>query len=455
MKRIGLLALAATVLSSCGIYKKYERPADLCVQAGYRDVAETAPEDSSLASMSWKELFKDPCLQRLIEKGLAGNSELLTAHLKVKEAEAVLQRNKLSFLPSAALSADGTLSSFDGSKATKAYSLAATASWEADIFGKVTNAKREAKAALEGSMAYGQAVRTKLIATIADGYYTLLMLDKQLAVNEENLKNWEVTIKTMELLKQAGEMNAAAVLQAQANQLALETAAWNTRQRIQEVENSLSTVLGVFPGTIKRGTLEKQQFPDSVALGVPIQLLAARPDVRQAEFELMRAFYAENAARAAFYPSLKLAGTAGWTNNLGSTIVDPAGLLLSAVGSLAQPLFSKGTNVANLEIAEARQKEAQIAFQQTLLKAGQEVNDALTQWQMANYRIALGISQVESLQKAVYKTELLMRHSSTNYLEVLTAQQSLLSAQLALAQSRFERIQGVIELYQALGGGGE
>lgn len=453
MKKIGLLMIAATLLSGCGIYNKYQRPTDLDLSMTYRDISMKERRTSSLGHLSWKELFKDTCLQSLVETGLANNTELQTARLRVKEAEAVLLNSKLSYLPSVSLSPEGSLGSFDGSKPTQTYSLAASASWEIDIFGKVTNAARAARAELEGSVAYSQAVRTGLIATIADSYYTLLMLDRQLAINEETLESWEKSIGAMELLKQAGESNDAAVLQARANRLALETTVWNTRQSIHEMENSLSTVLGMYPRKIERGTLDAQLFPDTVTAGVPLLLLGDRPDVRQAEQELARSFYATNSARAAFYPSLNLNGSAGWTNNSGVGIVNPGAMLLSAIGSLTQPLFNKGANIANLKVAKAQQEEARLAFQQALFNAGQEVNDALTQWQMADHRINLGKQQVETLQEAVRKTELLMRHSSTNYLEVLTARQTLLSAELTLTRNRFDKIQGVINLYHALGGG--
>lgn len=453
MKKIGLLMIAATLLSGCGIYNKYERPTDLDLSMTYRDIPMKERRTSSLGHLSWRELFKDTCLQSLIETGLANNTELNTARLRVKEAEAVLLNSKLSYLPSVFLSPEGSLSSFDASKTTQTYSLAASASWEIDIFGKVTNAARAARAELEGSVAYSQAVRTGLIATIADSYYTLLMLDRQLAINEETLECWEKSIGAMELLKQAGESNDAAVLQARANRLALETTVWNTRQSIHEMENSLSTVLGMYPQQIERGTLDAQLFPNTVTAGVPLLLLGDRPDVRQAEQELARSFYATNSARAAFYPSLSLNGSAGWTNNSGAGIVNPGAMLLSAIGSLTQPLFNKGANIANLKVAKAQQEEARLAFQQALFNAGQEVNDALTQWQMADHRINLGKQQVETLQEAVRKTELLMRYSSTNYLEVLTARQTLLSAELTLTQDRFDKIQGVINLYHALGGG--
>lgn len=185
---------------------------------------------------------------------------------------------------------------------------------------------------------------------------------------------------------------------------------------------------------------------------MPLQLLANRPDVRQAERNLAHSFYATNIARAAFYPTINLSGSAGWTNN-GGVVVNPAKWLLNAIGSLTQPLFNRGTNIANLRIAEARQEESKLLFRQTLLDAGKEVNNALTAWQTANGQIEIADSQVETLKEAVRKTELLMRHSPTTYLEVLTAQQSLLKAELTALQSRYDRIQSIITLYHAVGGG--
>ncbi len=258
--------------------------------------------------------------------------------------------------------------------------------------------------------------------------------------------------QTIQALKLAGKANDAAVLQAKASRLSLESSTVSILKSIRETENSLSALLAVSPTNIERGTLEEQQFPDTLSIGLPIQLLANRPDVRQAEWNLAQAYYATNAARAAFYPSITLSGTAGWTNNTGELVSNPGSWLFNAIGALVQPLFNKGINISNLRQAKARQEEALLLFQQSLLNAGKEVNNALTKWQAANMRLEYGNQQVSTLQEAVRKTELLMRHSSTNYLEVLTARQSLLEGELTLAQDTFEIIQGVIDLYHALGG---
>lgn len=445
-----ILLWAVCLMTGCSIYKPYSRP-EVQTEGLYRDLEETR-DTASIATLGWRNLFSDKNLQALIEKGLERNTNLRVAHIRVKAAEAVLMNARLSYLPSVVLTPDGSISGTEGAKAIKTYNLAASASWEIDLFGKVTNAKREALAALEGSRAYRQAVETQLIATIANSYYMLLMLDRQLIISEQTLITWKETEHSIEALKRAGKSNDAAVLQAKANRLALEASVVSIRKSIRETENVLSALLADTSHDIMRGALQKQQFPDTLSAGLPIQLLANRPDVRQAEWNLAQAYYATNAARSAFYPSLTLSGSTGWTNNVGGVVVNPGSWLFSAVGSLMQPLFNKGTNIANLRQAKALQEEALLLFQQSLLDAGKEVNNALTRWQSARIRIDYVNQQIMTLQEAVRKTELLMQHTSTNYLEVLTARQRLLEAELTQAQDKFEEIQGVIDLYHAVGG---
>jgi multidrug efflux system outer membrane protein len=445
-----ILLWAVCLMTGCSIYKPYSRP-EVQTEGLYRDLEETR-DTASIATLGWRNLFSDKKLQALIEKGLERNTDLRVAHTRVKAAEAVLMNARLSYLPSVVLAPDGSISGTEGAKAIKTYNLVASASWEIDLFGKVTNAKREALAALEGSRAYRQAVETQLIATIANSYYMLLMLDRQLIISEQTLITWKKTEHSIEALKRAGKSNDAAVLQAKANRLALEASVVSIRKSIRETENGLSALLADTSHDIMRGALQKQQFPDTFSAGLPVQLLANRPDVRQAEWNLAQAYYATNTARSAFYPSLTLSGSTGWTNNVGGVVVNPGSWLFSAVGSLMQPLFNKGTNIANLRQAKARQEEALLLFQQSLLDAGKEVNNALTRWQSARIRMDYVNQQIMTLQEAVRKTELLMQHTSTNYLEVLTARQRLLEAELTQAQDKFEEIQGVIDLYHAVGG---
>ena len=452
MKRIIIGLLLLTGLSGCHIYRTYERPELSGVDSLYRVPAMT--EDTmSLADFSWKELFTDTVLQQLIEKGIANNTDLNIARLKVREAEALLTSSKLAYLPSVSLTPQGTIKSIEGNSPTKTYNLAASADWELDIFGRLTNAKREAKAVLEQSQAYKQAVQTQLIATIANSYYTLLMLDKQLDISRRTAEIWAENLRVMKALKKAGQTTEMAVAQIEASKLSVDASLLSLEQQITEVENSLSSLLGVVPQRIDRSTLDMQSFPDTLSVGVPLQLLQRRPDVRQSEAALAEAFYTTNRAYSAFYPAITLSGSAGWTNAAGAIISNPGEWLFSAVGALVQPLFNRGQNIANLKVAKARQEEALLTFRQPLLNAGTEVNDALLQWQVARRRLDLDRQQIISLQSAVRSSELLMRHSSQNYLEVLTARQTLLDAELSAVSDRFEEIQGVINLYHALGGG--
>lgn len=453
IKNIIIAAALASALSGCHIYRAYERP-DTAAIADSIFRHPIAPKDTtSLASLSWEQLFTDPYLQELIRYGLENNTDLNIARLKVKEAEAMLMTSRLSYLPSITLTPEGTITSIGGGEVSKKYNLAASADWEIDLFGKLLNAKRGAQAALEQSDAYRQAVQTQLVATIANSYYTLLVLDEQMKITRETAKTWTESLRTMKALKRAGQATEMAVAQTEAAKLSVDASVVSLERQLTEMENSLSALLGRTPQAISRGKLSEQTFPDSLSTGLPLQLLNRRPDVRQCEAQLAVAYYATNSARSAFYPSITLGGSAGWTNAAGAIVSNPGEWLLSAVGSLVQPIFNKGKNIANLKIAKAQQEEALLTFRQSLLDAGTEVNDALTQWQAARKRIELDKQQAKSLKSALRSSELLMKHSSQNYLEVITARQSLLQAELNIVADSFYKIQGVINLYHALGGG--
>ena len=435
----------------------------------YKNAPDTT---SSLASLKWEELFTDPYLQSLIRRGLEANTDLQTAVLRVEEAQATLRSSRLAYLPSVQLDPQGTLSSYDGSKTQKTYSLGGSASWEIDLFGKLTNAKRQSRAALLESEAYRQAMQTQVIATVAESYYSpvllgwkdvcssdydeeaaMLMLDEQIRITGQTVESWREYVQSLQALMKAGEADRATLSQAEASRLSAEASLLSLQQQVSEQENALCSFIGEASRNIERGTLDEQQFPQEMSVGLPVELLSRRPDVRQAEASLMQAFYATNSARSAFYPSITLSGSAGWTNSGGAAIANPGAWLLQAVGSLVQPLFNRGQNIANLKIAKAQQQEALLNFKQSLLDAGQEVNNALTQWQTARERIRLENEQVKHLETTVSDTRLLMKYGTINYLQVLTARQSLLSAQLNLASDRYNEIQGVINLYHALGGG--
>ncbi len=451
MKKIAIICLAV-VMTGCGIYKPYKRPE--VRTDGLYGSAESA-DTATFGNVAWQEVFTDPRLQTLIEEALANNTDMQAAHWRVKEAEAALKSARLAYLPSFNFAPQGAISSFDNSPITKTYNIPITASWQIDLFAGLTNAKRKSRALYAQSKEYRQAVRTQLVSGVANLYYTLLMLDAQELVTRETAAKWKKSVETMRAMKNAGMTTEAGVAQYEGTYYSIEASRLDLLHQIRQVENSLCSVLGRTPQTVERGRLEAQQMPDNLVVGIPVQMLSNRPDVRASEFGLMQAYYATAAARSALYPSITLSGAAGWTNSAGSMIVNPGKLLLNAAASLLQPLFNAGANRARVKIMKAQQEEAKLSFQQTLLNAGAEVNNALSQYQSAHAKTEWRTQQIEAMERAVESTELLMQHSSTTYLEVLTAQQSLLSARLSQIADRFDEIQGVVNLYQALGGGRE
>ena len=438
------VAIVFLSLTGCGIYREYERAEMQFVDSLYRRMSPRA-EGFSTGNISWEAMFTDPLLQEWIETGLNYNTDLHVARLKVQEAQASLLAARWALLPGADFNAQGGLPG--------QFSASLGASWQTDIFGGLRNAKRRAQAALEQSEAYKQAVQTELVATIANSYYTLLMLDEQLSISTRTMTTWEESIRTLEALKRAGKTNEAAVLQAKANKLSVEANILTLEKEILAVENSLCALVGIVPMQITRSTLADQELPQTLSAGVPAELLSRRPDVRQAELALAQAFYNVNSARASFYPNLTLSGTLGWTTGNGNIVLDPGSLIANLIASLSQPVFGRGVNKARLQAAQAQYEQAGYLFRQSLLDAGVEVNNALTLWQTAKKRVELGKKQIVSLQAAVWNTQLLMKHGNADYLEVLTAQKNLLQAELTEASDKLDEIKSVINLYRALGGG--
>lgn len=455
MKRIFLLlTVAAATLSSCGIYNRY-KPVETVPEDLYGDAPGLTGDTANLGNAEWRDLFTDPHLQSLIEQGLENNTDYRAAQLRMEEAEATLLSSKLAFLPSFAFAPQGGGSSFDRQKATWTYQVPVTASWELDIFGRMRNAKKQAQALYAQSRDYRQAVRTQLIASIANTYYTLLMLDEQLALSQQTAKAWEETVGAARALMNVGRYDESGVAQMEATCYEIQTSVLDLQEQINQTENSLALLLAETPRRYARGKLADQQLPDKLSAGIPLQMLSNRPDVRSAQHNLEAAFYATNQARSNFYPSITLSGSAGWTNEAGSALVNPGKFLASVLAGLTQPLFNRGQNIANLKIAKAQQEEARLSFQQTLLNAGTEINEALVAYQTSRDKARLYDRQVEALRRALHSTTQLMEHGNNTYLEVLTARQTLLSAELSQVANRFAELQSVINLYQALGGGRE
>lgn len=441
-----VLLTVPLLLSGCGLYSKFEsHPIEY--EAEQICVIDTINEP--LSSVPWRELFNDEYLAAWIDSGLKSNTDLRIARLNVEKAAATLSASRLAFFPSVNLGAEGST----GYKSDNRFQIGPSATWEIDILGKQRNLKLGAEASFNASDAYRQAVRTSLVATIAEGYYTLLMLDEQLDISERTLKTWDENIRVLQALKRAGRTNEAAVLQARANRMRVENSAFTLQKQIAEQENAIRSLL-LDPGAnMTRGKLSQQIFPHTLSSGITLELLSNRPDVRAAEFELQKAFYDINVARAAFYPSLTLSGNAGWVTSSGVGVGNPSSWIANAIGSLAAPLFNRGTNNANLRMSKAQYEIASLNFQQKLLDAGMEVNNALSAWQTAHQRLILDKKQIVALKGAVHNTRLLMRNTSTNYLEVLTAQQRLLEAEITEASDKYDELQAVVSLYHALGGG--
>ncbi len=452
IKNIAILSLTALSLSSCKLYSDYQREdKDVAQVDSLFRFIEATQDTTTIASLHWSELFTDPYLQSLIKEGLKNNNNLQVGQLNVEMAEVVVRNSRLAFAPSVALQPQGNMVNYQG-VTVATYNVSVAASWEIDIFGSLRNAKESSKMALESSRAYGKAMRTSLISSIASSYYSLLMLDEQLAISEQTLATWDENIRVMRALKKAGMTTETAVLQSEANKVALEASIETVKQNIHDLEGAICLLVGAVPTSVKRGKLSDATFPEQMSIGVPIQLLSNRPDVQQAEYNLAQMFYNTNVARSAFYPKITLSGSAGFTNNPG-VIVNPGDWVLNAVASLVQPIFNKGLIKGQYKIAQIKEEQAVLQFREALLQAGQEVNSALGMWQTAQKRKEFTAQQVEMLEKAVRNSELMMKNSNSSYLEVLTAQFSLLNAQLTYSSEQYNQIAGVINLYRSLGGG--
>ena len=455
--KIILFASASLLMTSCGLYTKYERP-EVNTKGLVRDAVSNTDtlavaDTASFGNLPWRSVFTDPQLQSLIEKGLQNNTNMLNAALNVKMVEDQLMVAKLAFVPGFTFSPQGTVASWDGNKATKTYSLPITASWSVDLFGNLLNQKRSAQMALLATKDYQQVVQTKVVSNIANMYYTLLMLDKQLQVVNDMTKLTEETWNIMKIQKELGRVKETSVQSAEANYYSVQAQAADLKRQIRETENSLSLLLGQQAQTIQRGTFEGQSLPSQFATGVSLQLLNNRPDVHYAEMSLAQCFYDVNTARSRFYPNITISGTGAFTNSSGAGIVNPGKWLLSAIGSLTQPIFAHGQLIAGLRVAKAQQEQAYNTWQNAVLSAGSEVSNALVLYNSSDEKSKLEAKQVESLKKNVEYNKMLFNDGSATYLEVITAQQSLLNAELSKVADDFYKMQAVVNLYYALGGG--
>lgn len=453
--RVVFAVLAVASLGSCGIYKKYETPTSTALTKAYAEARELPADSAAFGNLLWEDVFTDPLLVNLINTALTNNTNLRNAQLNVDIARANLRGARLSYLPSLALAPNGAGASYAGSDLSWTYSLPAQLSWEIDIFGKILNSKRGAQAALYKSEAYAQAVRSQIISAVATTYYSIAAVRQQLNLTRNTAELWGETVNTMKNLKLAGGVTEAAVVQATANHFSIQASITDLESSLDQLNNTMSLLLNTLPQEWAVTDVVDLQVPAVLRAGVPMAELAARPDVQAAEQDLAAAYYATASARAAFYPGLTITANGGFTNLLGSFVKNPGDWFYQLAGSLVAPLFSRGQNIARLQASKAQQKQALNNFEYTLLSAAAEVSDALTVYDKSREKSALLVEQVANLEKSVEYTQDLLLYStgSTNYLEVLTAQQNLLGAQTSQITTELARARSVINLYQALGGG--
>lgn len=440
MKKITYIILFTLFLSSCNIYRKFERP-EMSVADSYRNLDTTAIVDTvTIADLNWTEIYTDPNLQVLINYALENNTDHLIAMEKVKEAKAAFKSARLSFFPSAGLVFPTNMNYSNGNTSVS-YDASVTASWEIDLFGKLLNSKRKAQVVMLQSQEYQQAVRTQIIATIADYYFNLLALDKQLNIYTITEKSWATSVETIKAMKEGGMTTEAAVAQYEAYHASIAAAIPEIKAAIMKQENALSALLGDYPKNIERGKLDEQKVGFNIEAGIPMQLLANRPDIKAAEYNLASMFYNTNVARSYFYPNIVIDANLGWTG------------ALNLIGSLTQPIFYRGANKARLEIAKAQEEAARLQFKQAIVDAGMEVSNALITYDAELKKESERNKQIVALYNAVEYTNELLKLGSSTYLEVLDAQQSLLSALLSQTEDNLNKLNAITSLYHALGGG--
>ena len=457
MKKIMIFMSAALLLSGCGLYNKYERP-EVDAKGLVRDTVSltdtlAVQDTASFGNLPWRSVFTDPQLQTLIQQGLDNNPDLLNAALNVHMVTEALKVAKLAFLPSVAVSPQGTLASFDGAAATKSYTLPVSASWNLDLFGNLLSVKRSTQMQLLATKDYQTVVKCNIISGIANLYYTLLMLDRQVEIVTDMEQLTKETWEKMQFMhnNRIG-YRSTAVQSAEAAYYQVQTQKIDLQRQIREMENSLSLLIGQPGQTIARSTFANQSLPSEFSTGVGIQMLANRADVHANEMALAQCFYDVETARSRFYPNITVTGTAAFTNNNG--MVNPGKWLLSAVGSLVQPIFQHGQIVAGLKVAKDKYEQAFNTWQNSVYKAGNEVSNALSSYNAYTDKTVLDAKRVTVFKQNVEDTKKLMESSSnTTYLEVISAQSNLLNAEINEVSDQFSRMQAVVNLYQALGGG--
>lgn len=451
-------------LTSCQVVNKYKSP-EIDSDELYRGVNST--DTTTIANIPWNEYFKDPLLQALIDEGLNNNLDMRIVAERIKQAEATLGMARAAYFPNVALAGEvkqvrgAATGRGQGSNVlgphSETYSLGIAATWELDVWGKLNRQQRSKYADMLNSYAGRNLVRTSLISNIANTYYALLSLDEQLSVTKEMISLMNESVITMQALRDAGMLNSASIEQTKGALYSAQASLPDLENNIRQLENTMCLMLGRKPGQVLRSTLADQNVPINLAHGVPFQMLAKRPDVRQAELSFRSAFELTNAAQASFYPSITLStgSMIGYSATSLSQFFKPEHIFANIIGGITQPLFARKQLITQLKVAKAEQTAALYTFEKTVLAAGKEVSDIMYTLEASAKKHEVRSKQVESLDKAVYYTQELLKAGEANYLEVITAQQNLLQAQLNEVSDKLQQLQATSDLYRALGGGTE
>lgn len=458
--KLSVLLLLAFTLQSCFVAKNYDRPDLHEIDRLYR-TDHVATDSALTAVLSWKELFTDPLLSEYIEEGLQNNLDIRIALQQIAAAESYMKQGKMGYLPSLDAKASMTHqelapnsqfgSFFSGS--IEQFELTGNLSWEADIWGKIRSNQRATQASYLQSMAAHQAVKTRLISQLASNYYLLLALDQQHKITEETIENRKKSLQTIQALKEAGNVTQVAVDQTAAQLYNAQALLIDIEKNIFRTENAFAILLGKPATHIDRTYLGNQTLTRDLNIGLPAHLLANRPDVLAAEFRLMNTFELTNVAKSSFYPSLTLTGTGGLQSLEFKEWFSSGSLFATLVGGITQPIFNKRRIRTQYEVAKAQQEESLLNFKKTLLTAGQEVSNALYEYEAETKKYEFRQNEVESLRKAELNSEILLNNGFGTYLDLLTARQNALNAELNTIDNKLQQLQAVVELYRALGGG--
>ena len=458
-----IIPVALISLQSCFVAKDYERPQAEVINEQYFRTDQISQDSLSLASISWKEIFTDEKLAKHIESALSNNLDIRIALQNIEAANAYMKQGKAGYFPTIGANAAYTHSTqslntqfgqiIGERQFLNQYELSANLSWEADIWGKIRSNERASTASYLQTVSAHQAVKSNLVAAVASTYYQLLAFDEQKRITEETIANRTESLETIKLLKDAGNVTEVAVQQTEAQLLNAQSLLLDIDNNIKLLENSFSILLGENPNKVERGSLENQKINQELTVGVPMQLLANRPDVMAAEYGLVNAFELTNVARSNFYPSLRLTANGGVQGIEIDKLFDAQSLFGSVVASLTQPIWNQRQIKTQYEVSKAQQEIAVLNYKNSILNASREVSDALYTYQTNDEKIQLKQKELEAYQKAITYSEELMTYGMANYLEVLTARENALNAQLSVINTEFGRLNALVQLYRALGGG--